>query len=95
MPARSAKQLAQAAVDGLPEDATIEDVMERLAFLAEIECGLADAEAGRTIPHDEILARFPAPSGERQAARVGPVPVRWIPKAAPESWCVMPQRLEE
>lgn len=61
MPARSAKQLAQAAVQHLPEDATIEDVMECLAFLAGIERGLADAEAGRTIPHEDVLARFAAP----------------------------------
>jgi len=64
MPARSAKQLAQAAVDHLPDDATIEDVMERLAFLAEIERGLAEAEAGRTVPHEEVLARFTAPAVE-------------------------------
>lgn len=64
MPARSAKQLAQAAVERLPEDATIEDVMERFAFLAEIERGLADVEAGRTIPHEQVLARFTTPAVE-------------------------------
>jgi len=65
MPAHSAKQLARAAVEQLPEDATVDDVMERLAFLAEVERGLAEAEAGHTIPHEEVLARFAAPTGDR------------------------------
>ena len=54
----SAKQRVLAAVEGLPEDATIEDAMERLYFLAKVERGLADAEAGRTVPHEEVRARF-------------------------------------
>ena len=62
MSVRSAKQLVQAAVERLPEDATVEDVMERLAFLAEIERGLAEAEAGHTISHEEVLARFTTPT---------------------------------
>lgn len=63
MPARTAKQLALEAVERLPDDATIEDAMERLAFLSEIEAGLADADAGRTVPHEEVLARFAPPGG--------------------------------
>ncbi len=35
--------------------------MERLAFMAEVERGLADAEEGRTISHDEVAARFTPP----------------------------------
>jgi predicted transcriptional regulator len=45
-------------VKQLPADATLEDVMERLYFLAKIERGLADADAGRVTPHDEIRSRF-------------------------------------
>lgn len=63
MPARTAKQLALAAVERLPDDATVEDAMERLAFLADIEAGLADADAGRTVSHEEVLAQFAPPGG--------------------------------
>jgi predicted transcriptional regulator len=42
----------------LPADATIEDAMERLYFLAKIDRGLEEADAGKTISHDEVKARF-------------------------------------
>jgi predicted transcriptional regulator len=46
------------AIQDLPDDATLEDAMERLYFLAKIERGLAQSEAGETISHAEIKARF-------------------------------------
>lgn len=46
------------AVQDLPEDATIEDAMERLYFLAKIERGLEQSDSDETIPHEEIKARF-------------------------------------
>ena len=42
------------AVESLPADATIEDAMERLYFLAKIERGLTEADAGLGIPHEEV-----------------------------------------
>lgn len=45
-------------VQELPEDATVEDAIERLYFLAKIERGLERSEAGNTISHDEIKSRF-------------------------------------
>ena len=45
------------AVQDLPDDATVEDAMERLYFLAKIERGLRESE-GETILHEEIKARF-------------------------------------
>jgi hypothetical protein len=45
------------AIQELPEDATVEDAMERLYFLAKIERGLEQSE-GETISHEEIKARF-------------------------------------
>jgi hypothetical protein len=41
----------------LPDDATFEDAMERLYFLAKVERGLEQSE-GETISHEEIKARF-------------------------------------
>jgi predicted transcriptional regulator len=52
------KQRALEAVRSLPESATFEDVMERLLFLAKIDRGLAEADAGKLIPHEQIKARF-------------------------------------
>jgi len=45
------------AIQDLPEDATVEDAMERLYFLAKVERGLEQSES-ETISHDEIKARF-------------------------------------
>ncbi|HEU4510036.1 MAG TPA: hypothetical protein VFR78_17510 [Pyrinomonadaceae bacterium] len=46
------------AIQDLPDDATVEDAMERLYFLAKIERGLEEAREGDTISHEEIKARF-------------------------------------
>lgn len=54
----SAKQLALRAVEQLPDDATLEDAMERLYLLEKIERGRADVREGRVISHEEIVARF-------------------------------------
>ena len=42
----------------LPEDATVEDFAEHLAFILGIEQGLADLEAGQAISHEELLERI-------------------------------------
>ena len=44
-------------IQDLPDDATVEDAMERLYFLAKIERGLEQSEE-ETISHEEIKARF-------------------------------------
>jgi len=54
----SQKQLALHAVEQLPEDATLEDAMERLYLLEKIARGREDIRAGRTVPHDEVQRRF-------------------------------------
>ena len=45
-------------VEDLPADATIEDAMERLLFLAKVERGLKQADAGETISHMEVKERM-------------------------------------
>jgi len=52
------KQRALEAVRELPDTATLEDIMDRLLFLAKIERGVAQADAGQLIPHEQIKARF-------------------------------------
>jgi predicted transcriptional regulator len=46
------------AVRDLPEDATVEDAMERLYFMAKVEEGLRQADAGETLSHEEAKARI-------------------------------------
>ena len=52
------KQRILEAVDKLPADATIEDAIERLVFIAKVDRGLAQAEGGQLIPQAEIAKRF-------------------------------------
>jgi predicted transcriptional regulator len=48
------KEKVLQAVNNLPDDASIEDVMDRLLLLAKIERGLQQADAGQTIAHSEV-----------------------------------------
>jgi len=41
------------AVRGLPDDATVEDATERLYFLAKVEEGLRQADAGEMVSSEE------------------------------------------
>lgn len=54
----SAKDLLKEAVDQLPPDASVEDAIERLYFLSKIERGLDDANAGKTLSHEEVGRRL-------------------------------------
>ena len=38
----------------LPADATVDDAIERLVFLAKIEEGLAQLDRGEGVPHEEV-----------------------------------------
>ncbi len=49
----TAKQLLREAVEQLPEDATVEDAMDRLYFLAKVARGLEAADRGDVVPHEE------------------------------------------
>ncbi|MCX5737076.1 MAG: hypothetical protein NTZ61_00980 [Proteobacteria bacterium] len=58
MTGRTEKQIAIQALGSLPDDATFEDAIERLCFLAKIEEGLAQSEAGELIPQEEVKKQF-------------------------------------
>jgi len=49
---------ARRLVDSLPDSATWDDLAYEIYVRQAIETGLADAEAGRTLPHDEAMARI-------------------------------------
>ena len=46
------------AVGMLPDDAQIEDAMEKLLFLAKIENGIEQANQGNTISHEDVKTRL-------------------------------------
>jgi predicted transcriptional regulator len=52
------KELVLDAVKDLPDDASIEDAMERLLLIAKIERGLEQADAGQSILHEDIKQRM-------------------------------------
>jgi toxin ParE1/3/4 len=66
----AAKQLLREALDHVPDDATVEDVMERLYFLAKVARGLEAADRGDVVPHDEIEREFLAGGWPASSARL-------------------------
>lgn len=58
MPQTTTKAKIVRAVEDLPENATIEDAIERLVFLHKIEVGLKQSHEGKTVPLDEVEARL-------------------------------------
>jgi len=58
MPTTTGRDRILEALQDLPEDATLDDAIERLVFVAKIDAGLADLDAGRGIPHEEVKRRL-------------------------------------
>jgi predicted transcriptional regulator len=54
----SVKERVLEAVRELPDDATVEEAMERLYVLAKIQKKLEQAEAGQTVSHEEAKHRI-------------------------------------
>ena len=48
-----AKQLLRETVEHLPEDATVEDAMDRLYLLAKVTRGLEAADRGDVMSHED------------------------------------------
>ena len=46
------------ALQAMPPNATIDDAIERLVFLAKVETGLAELDGPQGIPHDQAKHRF-------------------------------------
>jgi predicted transcriptional regulator len=58
MQAVANKQRILDALSDLADDATVEEAIERLYFLAKVEKGLAQLDAGQSLDHDEMKRRF-------------------------------------
>ncbi len=49
------KQTVKQILDRLPDDCSIDDVLYHLYVVRSIERGLADADSGKTIPHQQVV----------------------------------------
>jgi predicted transcriptional regulator len=58
MPTSTARERILEALQDLPDDATFDDAIERLVFLAKIDAGLAELDAGEGVAHDEVKRRL-------------------------------------
>jgi predicted transcriptional regulator len=58
MPEPTTRERILQALRDLPPDATFDDAIDRLVFLAKIDAGLAELDAGKGIPHDEAKRRL-------------------------------------
>ena len=58
MPEPTTRERILQALEDLPQDATFDDAIERLVFLAKIDGGLTELDAGRGIPHDQVARRL-------------------------------------
>ena len=58
MAIETVKQKILQAVEQLPDTATLEDAIERLCFLAKVEEGLRQSDAGETVPHAEAIRQI-------------------------------------
>jgi predicted transcriptional regulator len=56
--AGTTKEKVLEAIQKLPADATLEDAIERLVFLAKVERGLAELDAGKGVDHTEAKRRL-------------------------------------
>jgi hypothetical protein len=52
------KEMAIKSIEELPEDATWEDIQERINFMAGVRKGLRELNQGKGIPHEKIREEF-------------------------------------
>ncbi|MBI2913128.1 MAG: hypothetical protein HYY03_04330 [Chloroflexi bacterium] len=55
---KTTKEKILEALRDLPDETTVDEAIYRLYVLHKIESGMADIEAGRTVPHEEVLERI-------------------------------------
>ena len=60
MQTHSAKQEAISAIERLPDDAPLDEIVYRLYVLNKVQQGLQDVDAGRTISGEELAREIEA-----------------------------------
>ena len=53
-----AKKTVRELLDRLPDDCSLEDILYHIYVVQAIEAGLAEADAGQTISHEEVEERL-------------------------------------
>jgi predicted transcriptional regulator len=54
----TSKQKALAVINSLEDDVSLDDVIDRLYLLRKIELGIAQADSGDVMEHDEFMAEL-------------------------------------
>jgi predicted transcriptional regulator len=52
------KEIALKTISELPEDASWEDIQERINFVAAVRKGFRELDEGKGIPHDKVKEEF-------------------------------------
>lgn len=52
------KEIAMKTINELPEDASWEDIQERINFVAAVRKGLGELDEGKGIPHEKVKEEF-------------------------------------
>ena len=52
------KEIALKTIENLPEDASWEDIQERINFISAIRKGLHELDDGKGIAHDKVKEEF-------------------------------------
>lgn len=48
------KEIVLETIRGLPDDCSLEEIAERIEFMAAVQKGLDQLDSGEGIPHDEV-----------------------------------------
>lgn len=56
--AMTSKQIALKTIEQLPEDASWEDIQERINFIVGVRKGLRELDEGQGIPHEKVKEEF-------------------------------------
>ena len=54
----TSKEIAIKTIERLPEDASWEDIQERINFIAAIRKGLSELDEGKGLSHDKVRQEF-------------------------------------
>ena len=54
----TSKEIALKTIERLPEDASWEDIQERINFIAAIRKGLRELDEGKGVSHDKVKQEF-------------------------------------
>jgi len=58
------KEKAISVIESLDDDVSLDDVIDRLYLLRKIELGIAQADEGDVMEHDEFMAELEAEDAE-------------------------------